>query len=341
MNDQSQAVSQSGGIDVDYEPPPWVTGCVRTDRMPPYGRLPDDNWKEIDWAAHEHLIDVNGVSTNYVDIGSGGPTVLLVHGIGASYHTWLCTIPSLARHRRVIALDLPGFGRSERPARQLDAPGAAEHIERFCDILDLGPVDLVGHSMGAFLTIQLAHEYPHRVRSLALVSGGLSTVLKFYSRPLHTLIRRPLVCSRFITLILLATLPVPHQVVRFIIDNRMMRSITCSLYVNNPDAIDGDSLYEAMSGGGRLGTLSTALMGFRYRFDDIASTLVTRFGKPVLVVAGENDSVAGKVDATEFCQSIGPSELILFPETGHWPMVERPATLNCALLAWLGHQPES
>ncbi|MGD8200235.1 alpha/beta hydrolase [Ornithinimicrobium sp. W1679] len=108
-----------------------------------------------------------------VDGGGSAPTVLLVHGITSSHLAWAATA-ELLPHVRVVAPDLRGRGRS----RDLPGPyGMARHADDVAAALRLlgtgGPAVVVGHSMGAFVGVVLAHRHPGLVTSLVLVDGGL------------------------------------------------------------------------------------------------------------------------------------------------------------------------
>jgi pimeloyl-ACP methyl ester carboxylesterase len=114
----------------------------------------------------------------YYDTGPAGdvklPPVLLVHGLGDEADTWQSVMPQLARERRVIAPDLPGFGRSPLPPRRRLGPAAlARTLERFIESLGLEGVICVGSSLGALLVQLLALRSPRLVRALVLVDGGL------------------------------------------------------------------------------------------------------------------------------------------------------------------------
>lgn len=129
------------------------------------------DWREIDWSQHERTTTVFGLRLNYVDYGTGD-VVLLVHGLGGSWQTWLENIPALGLDHRVIAVDLPGFGRSE--ALPPDAE-LADHVEALTDLLDrlhIPEAVVVGHSLGGLVTLCTASWKSDRVRALVLVSGG-------------------------------------------------------------------------------------------------------------------------------------------------------------------------
>jgi len=123
-------------------------------------------------------ITANGILTNFHDVGSGAP-VLLIHGSGpgvTGWANWRLTIPELSRHCRVIAPDMVGFGFSERPAGvhySLDT-WVAQAVG-LLDALDIPCADIVGNSFGGALALALAIRHPKRVRRLVLMgSAGVS-----------------------------------------------------------------------------------------------------------------------------------------------------------------------
>src|SRR4051812_23534081 len=127
-----------------------------------YGDTAQPDWRAIDWPAHLRRIEIDGTPVNYVDIGPTAPVppgrepIVFVHGLGGQWQNWLENIPRAAQERRVIALDLPGFGMSEMPRAEISIPNYARCVEALCQHLDLGCVALVGNSMGGFITSQVA-----------------------------------------------------------------------------------------------------------------------------------------------------------------------------------------
>src|SRR3712207_1249301 len=80
------------------------------------GRSAEPNWREIDWREHQRTAEIAGRPMSYVDIGSGDQApIVFVHGLAGCWQNWLENIPRFARKRRVVAMDLPGFGQSEMP----------------------------------------------------------------------------------------------------------------------------------------------------------------------------------------------------------------------------------
>lgn len=104
-----------------------------------------------------------------VRTGSGSPLVL-VHGLGSSYRNWDPIVPALAEHREVIALDLPGFGRTP-PLADVSIASLTDALRAYLDSEGLSDADLVGSSMGARMVVELARR-GHRGSMVALDPGG-------------------------------------------------------------------------------------------------------------------------------------------------------------------------
>lgn len=131
------------------------------------------------------LVSFAGGPGSVIDRGAGVlPPMVLLHGFGGDALSWQYNVHALMRGaggpepgRRVVAVDLPGHGGST-----LDIPaglgGIADWVERLLDALGLGPVDIVGHSMGGRVSLLLAARHPHRVRRLSLIAcAGLGSMV--------------------------------------------------------------------------------------------------------------------------------------------------------------------
>lgn len=105
--------------------------------------------------------------------GAGRPPVVLLHGLGDEADTWRHVIPRLQHNHRVIALDLPGFGRSEQKKRKYTIPFFADTLLELLDQLTIPKAILAGHSTGAIVAHQFALAHPGRVQKLVLVGGSL------------------------------------------------------------------------------------------------------------------------------------------------------------------------
>lgn len=150
------------------------SGCV-----PHYAKLPPLHTSELRTALPMKRIDVNGVGIAYVDGGVEGdtrPVLLFVHGLSSSLSFWDLQLVSFAADHRVIALDLPGFGASDRPDAPYTPPWYAETTLAFMDALGIDRFTWVGHSMGGQIGLTAALAHPERLERLILAApAGIET----------------------------------------------------------------------------------------------------------------------------------------------------------------------
>ncbi len=126
-----------------------------------------------------HLI-LNNIRVHYHQAGEG-PEVLLIHGWGSSRRMWWHLAPGLAARHRVWALDLPGFGESDKPADDwYSIPNYTALVREFIQRMNLGRVHLVGHSMGGLIAFDVAASHPEAVERLVAINpvvSGRATLL--------------------------------------------------------------------------------------------------------------------------------------------------------------------
>lgn len=129
---------------------------------------------ELDNPEISQTILAGGITTNYHDVGEGDP-VLLIHGSGpgvSAWANWRLTIPELSKQNRVIALDMVGFGYTERPegfSYSMDA--WVDHAIGLLDALGIDKISVVGNSFGGALALALAIRYQDRVDKLVLMGS--------------------------------------------------------------------------------------------------------------------------------------------------------------------------
>src|SRR5207253_6441 len=121
----------------------------------------------------EGTVSVQGLRLRYREMGSG-PPVILVHGIAASLEYWRFTIGALAPGHRVLAIDLPGCGFSERGAMLPTLPETADILVGLLDALGIERASFVGNSLGGLICLETALRHPERMARLILSnSAGL------------------------------------------------------------------------------------------------------------------------------------------------------------------------
>jgi pimeloyl-ACP methyl ester carboxylesterase len=292
-----------------------------------YGKPAQPDWRDVNWAPHVHSVELNGARVNYVDYGEAGDDsrpVVLVHGLAASWQCWLEQIPRLAAEgRRVIALDLPGFGASEMPRDEISISGFGRTVESLIDHLDLGQVVVVGHSMGGFTAAEFAIQYPQRVERLVLeAAAGIST---------NDLKREPLLAGARVVAAIMARGTTKSRVFA---TRPRMRHFALNVAIRYPSRIPADFAWELIEHSGREGFQPALKAILSYDFRDRLS----KISCPTLVVAGDQDMLVPTQDADEYERVIPNARKVVFEDTGHSPMMERPQTFNDLLVEFLGEE---
>jgi len=116
-------------------------------------------------------VTLHGHRRAYVKAGEG-PVLLLLHGLGCDHTTWLPVLERLARKYTVIAPDLLGHGRSDKPRADYSVGGYANGMRDLLTVLGVDRVTVVGHSFGGGVAMQFAYQFPERTQRLILVSPG-------------------------------------------------------------------------------------------------------------------------------------------------------------------------
>ncbi|MFA9472411.1 MAG: alpha/beta fold hydrolase [Deltaproteobacteria bacterium] len=117
-----------------------------------------------------HYIQVNNLRIHYLEAGEGEP-ILLLHGFPTSSHLWRNVMPELAKTHRAIAIDLPGYGLSDKPLDVKYNFTFFEHIlEGFCDALGIDDTHLVVHDLGGPVGLLWAVRHPERIKRLVILN---------------------------------------------------------------------------------------------------------------------------------------------------------------------------
>ena len=114
-------------------------------------------------------MQVGNLHIRYVDAGSGEP-VLLIHGLGGSIESWTNNIGELAKSLRMIAVDLPGFGMSDKPKMSYTIKFFRDFVVQFLKLLQLKQASIVGSSLGGQVAAEVAISHPSLIKKLVLIS---------------------------------------------------------------------------------------------------------------------------------------------------------------------------
>ncbi len=134
------------------------------------------SFRQLDYPAPTRTVAVDGVDISYVELGRGEPTLLLLHGLNSYIPAWSRNLDDLAARHHVVAIDLPGYGRSSKANYRYSMAFFARAVEGVIEALRLGRVVLVGHSMGGQVALTHALAYPGRAEALVLAApAGFET----------------------------------------------------------------------------------------------------------------------------------------------------------------------
>jgi pimeloyl-ACP methyl ester carboxylesterase len=288
-----------------------------------YGTPGRPEWLDIDWREHLHSVRLDGSRVNYVELGEGPPLVF-VHGLSGCWQNWLENIPHFARTHRVVAIDLVGFGESEMPHWDISIPGYGRFIDAFLGEIGIERCALVGNSMGGFISAETAISHPSRVDRLVLVdAAGGPTLREWQDRWAARLERATRLSAPLIARIFARR---EHLVRR-----PRARKLMLFMVAAHPDRLRPELCYEVASGAGKPGFLdaAAALADYDYwkRIPDISC--------PTLVIWGKSDQIVPVKDGYEYAAMIPGARLEIFDDTGHVPMLERPARFNRVLEEFL------
>ena len=294
---------------------------VRPGADPEYADGDDSTWRSVDWPAFTRSLVVAGRRINVVDTGGDGPPLLFLHGLGGVWQNWLLNIPAFMGTHRVIAPDLPGFGRSEMPSGRISIQGYARVIDELCRELDVnGPV-IVGNSMGGFVGAEVALAFPTRVSRLVLVSAAGLSVDHMKKEPLLTLARIWAVTAT-------RTGARAEPVVR----RARLRRVALQTVVRYPEKLSLPLTAELVAGSGTPGFVGglDAILSYKIR------ERLSEIEIPTLIVWGRNDILVPVSDAKTFEELIGANaHAVIFEDTGHLSMLERPSRFNELLRGFL------
>jgi pimeloyl-ACP methyl ester carboxylesterase len=123
---------------------------------------------EYNYEVKYHQIE-NGQELAYIDVGEGKP-LILIHGLGSYLPAWRQNIDALSQNYRVIALDLPGYGKSSKKVENFTIPFFAQSVAQLQDALNIKQSTWMGHSMGGQIAMEGAASYPNKISRLVLIA---------------------------------------------------------------------------------------------------------------------------------------------------------------------------
>ncbi len=244
------------------------------------------------------------INTTYIQQGQGGTPILLIHGFDSSILEYRRLLPLLTEKNAVWAVDLLGFGFTDRlPGIAYSAEAIKNHLYSFWQSLINQPVILVGASMGGAAAIDFTLTYPDAVKQLVLMdSAGLKG-----NSPLAKYIFPPL----------------DYWATEFL-RNPKVRDRICRTAYKNPNLINDDALccgelHLQMPNWTQALIAFTKSGGYSaFKFPQLAT-----IKQPTLILWGDSDKILGTGDAPKFAKAIEQSRLIWIKDCGHIPHLEQ------------------
>jgi len=260
-------------------------------------------------------VTIHGHRRAFVKAGSG-PAVLLLHGMGCDHTTWEPVIEKLARRHTVIAPDLLGHGRSDKPRADYSVGGYANGMRDLLTVLGIDKATVVGHSLGGGVAMQFGYQFPERTERLILVApGGLG--------PEVTPIIRAVTLPGFHTVMGVLTLPGLRQ-----LTTGMLRAAAKSdqAALRDLDEIAGivDNLRDP---GARraLKHVVRACVDLRGQIITMVDRAYLTREMPMCVIWGSDDLVIPTKHADHVRRTAETAEVKIVADAGHFPHKDHPA----------------
>ena len=258
---------------------------------------------------------LDGVRVRYVDQGQG-PAVVLIHGFASSLETWDTVIPALVESgHRVVALDLRGFGWTDRPPGDYSSEAQAQLVLALMDQLGIARASVVGHSYGGGVALRLALVAPERVDRIALYDAWA------YSGQLPAFFH--VARADGIGEAMFATWYGERVEDRMALAFYDQRYVTIELI---------DAVEAALR---RPGTYAAALAAVRAMHYELVEEQYRTIEHPALLLWGREDRVTPIEIGERLSRELPGARLVVYPGCGHFPMIEHARQSTAELVRFL------
>lgn len=281
---------------------------------------PDKNRAELEARyanAPTDFVEVSGVRLHVRDSGpKDAPAVILIHGFGASLHTWELWAGPLSQRLRVIRYDLTGAGLTGAdPTGDYTDERSMQLLIALMDRFGIAHASIVGHSMGGRVAWRFAADHPERVDRLVLVApdGFASPGFEYDRKP---------------------DVPAVMELMRFVMPKALLRMNLAPAYADQEKLTDEvvTRYFDLMVAPGVRGALLERLRQV-VRRDPVPK--LASIQAPVLLVWGEQDAAIPVTNAADYQKALKRSQLVTFPGVGHIPQEEAPEVSLQAVRAFL------
>ncbi len=264
---------------------------------------------EFEWRDGEKVvrrtIEIRGFVISYIVSGAGSP-VLLVHGLGASNYSYRFLMPLLMERYRVFALDLPGFGRSQKTAEaSYSIEDQCERVIEFIEALRLPKVGLVGSSMGGLIALKVANQRPDLVAWCVTVSPaiGVKNLIPVF------LIERS------------------HRMLQPLLNRQTMRLLLRRV-VTRQELIDDEMIAAYLEPYKEQHSLAIVFRALRALLNVRVTDEFSEMRTPTMVVWGRKDLVLPCPSEKMIRQLLPTSVYVIHPTAGHHVQEDDPVWLD-------------
>jgi pimeloyl-ACP methyl ester carboxylesterase len=259
-------------------------------------------------------LTIHGHKRAFVKAGTG-PALLLLHGLGCDHTTWHPVIASLARRYTVIAPDLLGHGRSDKPRADYSVGGYANGMRDLLTVLGIDKATVVGHSFGGGVAMQFAYQFPERTERMVLVApGGIGREV--------TPAIRAISLPGFQLAMGLATMPGLLQATKI-----GLRSLAATRMSHVRDLDEVAEIVQHLSDRQARAAIThvvRAVVDWRGQVVTMADRAYLTHAMPMCVIWGTDDRVIPSKHA-ELAKQIAPEATVeVIPNAGHFPHKDHP-----------------
>ena len=287
---------------------------------------------------HSEFIDLGSIRVHHMQ-GGRGPAVVFIHGLGSSgYMEWRRNLETTATRHRVFAPDLPGYGRTDKPAARYTVPYFARFITRYMEDRGLRAASLVGASLGGRVALEVALEHPKLVRKLALVNSlGFGRPKVQLTQMAYGLVTVPRVGEAAMRFARNAMDWASPSVIRRVVgrfagsSTDLERTLDDEYLADLREMYAEDGFHSAYLSTVRSLIRPTALFGGHHDVTRRLSDLKI----PVQLIWGANDPLFPVAHAARAQAMIAGSRLAVIEGAGHTPQAERPEEFNRILHEFL------
>ena len=279
------------------------------------------------------LTSDKAVTIAYQQAGTAGLPIVLIHGFGASFYHWRKNIPALAHNSRVYAIDLLGFGQSEKPT-----PGAGasytfetwgQQITDFCRDIVGGPAILVGNSIGCIVAMQAAVDGPEWVSGVALLNCSLRLLhdRKRATQPFYKQLA-PLLQT------VLQVKPIGNFFFKQIAQPKTVKKILLQAY-KRPEAVTDELVNYLLAPASEPEAADVFLAFTAYSQGPLPEDLFPRLSCPAIVLWGSEDPWEPIALGRAFEEYPAVEQFVELEGLGHCPQDEAPEIVNPILTTWI------